>query len=63
MRALKTGKIRIDWLFWIADIWGLDYDIDRADNPILFWLSTAFVVAVAIGVLALFATFAVANLR
>ena len=62
-RALSTGRIKIDPLFWIADTFGFDFTVSRATNPILYWLGTFAVMAFAVAVLAMFVVAAIINLR
>jgi hypothetical protein len=62
-RALSTGRIKIDPLFWVADTLGFDFTVSRATNPILYWLGTFAVMAFAVAVLAVFVVVAALNLR
>lgn len=62
-RALSTGAIKVDPLFWLADTFGFDFTVSRSTNPILYWLGTLFLVLIAVAVLAIFAAVAFNNLR
>ena len=62
-RALGTGRIKIDPLFWMADTLGFDFTVSRATNPILYWLGTLAVMGFAVAVLIVFVVVAAINLR
>jgi hypothetical protein len=62
-RALSTGRIKIDPLFWVADTFGFDFTVSRATSPILYWLGTFAVMVFAVAVLIVFVVVAALNLR
>jgi|HubBroStandDraft_1064217.scaffolds.fasta_scaffold1493002_2 hypothetical protein len=62
-RALSTGTIKIDPLFWLADTFGFDFTVSRATNPIMYWLGTLAVMGLAFVVLAVFVLVAAINIR
>jgi hypothetical protein len=61
--ALSRGSVVIDPLFWVADWLGLEFVINRAANPLLYWLGILFLMLLFVVVLALFMTVSVINLR
>jgi hypothetical protein len=62
-RALGRGTIKIDPLFWLADTFGFDFTVNRASNPVMYWLGVLAVMAFGVLVLAVFVVVAVINLR
>jgi hypothetical protein len=60
-RVLDRGTIKIDPLFWLADVFGFDFTVYRATNPVMYWGGVLAMMFFGIMVLVIFATIVVGN--